>query len=196
MPLSIAALERRPEENGSLRRSGQIWTRWKCAAGQLARHAVARADDVLPAASLDVIAADHSLDLSRRAGSLAGQAGMAHDAADVIDREACGDWLNAAGPSHETSDRSIGENTMRSLLALSLLIIFGASADAATVHHYRTRHHAVIPPGVASSFAAAPSWTYAPPAPPVPYDYMPSYGSTPSYGGDLSTLGGQPPCGC
>ena len=44
---------------------------------------------------------------------------------------------------------------MRSILVLGLLMILCASANAATLHH-RTRHHVVIPAGVASSFAAVP----------------------------------------
>jgi hypothetical protein len=79
-----------------------------------------------------------------------------------------------------------GGNTMRNLLALGLLITLSAPADAATLHHYRTRHHVVVRPGMNSSFAAVPGWAYARSAPPVQYDYSP----------DLSTLGGQLPCGC
>jgi len=75
---------------------------------------------------------------------------------------------------------------MRSLLVLGLLITLSAFADAATLHHYRTRHHAMVRPNLNSSFAAVPGWAYVRPAPPVQYDYSP----------DLSTLGGQPPCGC
>ena len=45
---------------------------------------------------------------------------------------------------------------MRFVLVLGLLMSFSASADAATAHHYRTRHHVIIRPGVASSFAAVP----------------------------------------
>ena len=75
---------------------------------------------------------------------------------------------------------------MRIFLALGLLITIGASADAATLHRYRMRHHVIVRRGLDLSFAAVPAWTYARPAPPVQYDYSP----------DLSTLGGQPPCGC
>jgi len=45
---------------------------------------------------------------------------------------------------------------MRSILIIGLLMTLWASANAATLHHHRTRHHVVIPPGVASSFAAVP----------------------------------------
>jgi hypothetical protein len=45
---------------------------------------------------------------------------------------------------------------MRSILIISLLMTLCASANAATLHHHRTRHYVVIPPGVASSFAAVP----------------------------------------
>jgi len=82
-----------------------------------------------------------------------------------------------------------GENTMRNFLTLGLLITLSASADAATLHHYRTRHHVIVRPGLNSSFAAVPGWAYARPAPPVQYDDTPSYN-------DPSKLGGPPPCGC
>ena len=52
------------------------------------------------------------------------------------------------------------EETMRSILALSLLIALGGAANAASVHH--THRHTVAPtqqgaPGSASSFAYAPA---------------------------------------
>jgi hypothetical protein len=75
---------------------------------------------------------------------------------------------------------------MRNFLTVGPLITLSASASAATLHHYRTRHHVIVRPGLNSSFAAVPGWDYARPAPPIQYDYSPS----------LSTLGGQPPCGC
>lgn len=75
---------------------------------------------------------------------------------------------------------------MRNFLAFVLLITLGASADAATLHHYRTRHRVILHPDLYTGFAAVPGWAYARPAPPVQYDYSP----------ELSTLGGQPPCGC
>lgn len=75
---------------------------------------------------------------------------------------------------------------MRSFLALSLLIILIAPADAATLHHHRTHHHVTARPGPNSSFAAIPGRAYARPSPSAQYDYSP----------DLSTFGGQPPCGC
>ncbi len=53
---------------------------------------------------------------------------------------------------------------MRSILALGLLITLCGSADAATVHHSRTRHHVIV----------RHSWAYAPPPPPVHYDDQPS----------------------
>jgi hypothetical protein len=52
---------------------------------------------------------------------------------------------------------------MRSVLALGLLITLCASANAATVHHLRTRHHHVIvrpSQGVtAPARFAVPGWT-------------------------------------
>ncbi len=71
---------------------------------------------------------------------------------------------------------------MRSVLALGLLIALGASADAATLHHARTRHHVFIPPGVASSFAAVPGWSYERPRSPI-YDDTPDYRDASKSGG-------------
>lgn len=75
---------------------------------------------------------------------------------------------------------------MRSILVLGLLMSLFASANAATLHHHRTRHHAVIPPGVASSFAAVPGWTDAAPPPAVHFDGAPSYHDASKYGGDAA----------
>src|SRR6266436_3849447 len=83
-------------------------------------------------------------------------------------------------------DRLIGANTMRSILVLGLLMTLCASANAATLHHYRTRHYVVIPPSVASSFAAVPGWTYAPPRPAVQYDDTPSYNDPSKSGGETA----------
>ena len=70
---------------------------------------------------------------------------------------------------------------MRSILALGLLITLCCSADAATVHHFRTRHHHVTS-NVANSFA------YEPARQPVHYN-APSYNDVPSYN-DASKFGG------
>jgi hypothetical protein len=78
---------------------------------------------------------------------------------------------------------------MRSILAilpLGLSMTLSASVNAATPHHHRTRHHVVIPAGVASSFAAVPGWTYAPPPPAVHYDDTPSYNDPSKYGGSAA----------
>ena len=64
---------------------------------------------------------------------------------------------------------------MRSILALGLLITLCCSADAATVHHFRTRHHHVT-----SRFAN--SFAYVPPRPPVHFD-APSYNDASQFGG-------------
>jgi hypothetical protein len=72
---------------------------------------------------------------------------------------------------------------MRYVLGLGLLITLCASANAATAHHSRTHHHVIIRPGVTSSFAAVPGWTYAPPRPPVHYDDTPSYDDPSKFGG-------------
>jgi hypothetical protein len=62
---------------------------------------------------------------------------------------------------------------MRSIPVLGLLIALSTAADAAAIHHHRTRHYLIIPRSVASSFAAVPSWASAPP--PVHYGDAPSY---------------------
>jgi hypothetical protein len=58
-----------------------------------------------------------------------------------------------------------------------------ASANAAALHHHRIRHHVIISPGVASSFAAAPGPAYAPPLPAVHYNDTPSYNDPSKFGG-------------
>jgi hypothetical protein len=64
---------------------------------------------------------------------------------------------------------------MRSILVvLGLLIALSTSADAATVHHSRTKHH--LSPNVASSFNFAPSWGYERTAPSAQY-----LGNPPAY---------------
>ncbi|WP_245332467.1 hypothetical protein [Bradyrhizobium erythrophlei] len=51
-------------------------------------------------------------------------------------------------------------NAMRSVLALGLLISLCVSANAATVHHAKPRHHLIVRPsqGVTPGFAI-PGWT-------------------------------------
>ncbi|WP_159005625.1 hypothetical protein [Bradyrhizobium sp. S69] len=63
-----------------------------------------------------------------------------------------------------------------------LLFAFGASADAATLHHYRTRHH-----HVASRFVN--SYAYEPAQAQVRFNAPSSYSETPSYN-DASKFGG------
>ena len=79
---------------------------------------------------------------------------------------------------------------MRSILVvLGLLIALSTSADAATMHHSRTRHH--LSPNVASRFNFAPSWGYERTAPSVHYEYTPpGYISGPNNLGGL--VGGNP----
>jgi hypothetical protein len=72
---------------------------------------------------------------------------------------------------------------MRSILALGFLIALGASADAATLHHFRARHHLFISPNVASSFAAVPDRDYERLPPAVRYDDAPSYNDPSKFGG-------------
>jgi hypothetical protein len=72
-------------------------------------------------------------------------------------------------------------NILGAATVVGLLITFGASADAATVHHYRTRHH-----HVASRFVN--SYAYEPAQAAVRFN-APSYNETPSYN-DASKFGG------
>jgi hypothetical protein len=79
---------------------------------------------------------------------------------------------------------------MRSILVvLGLLIALSTSADAATKHHSRTRHH--LSPNAASSFNFAPGWGYERTAPSVQLDVSPpGYISGPNNLGGL--VGGNP----
>jgi hypothetical protein len=60
---------------------------------------------------------------------------------------------------------------MRSILVLGLLIALSTSADAATMHQSRARHH--LSPNVASSFNFAPGWGNERTAPSVHYEVSP-----------------------
>jgi hypothetical protein len=73
---------------------------------------------------------------------------------------------------------------MRSVLVLGLLIALSTSADAATMHHSRTRHH--LSPNAASSFNFAPGWGYERTAPSVYEDTPPAFGDP----GNPNNLGG------
>jgi len=74
---------------------------------------------------------------------------------------------------------------MRSILVvLGLLIALSTSADAATMHHSRTRHH--LSPNAASSFNFAPGWGYERTAPSVYEDTPPAFGDP----GNPNNLGG------
>ena len=67
--------------------------------------------------------------------------------------------------------RSIGEKTMRSIWALSLLVTLCASANAATVHHAH-RRHAIPNQGMIASDSAS-GFAYAPPGPAIHYRAAP-----------------------
>jgi hypothetical protein len=67
---------------------------------------------------------------------------------------------------------------MRSILALSLLVTLGASANAATVHHARHRH-AVVLPNQGYVTDPASSFAYAPGGPRVHYQPAPEYSDQP-----------------
>jgi hypothetical protein len=75
---------------------------------------------------------------------------------------------------------------MRSILVFSLFMALCASANAATVHRHHMRHHVVMSPGVASSFAAVPRSGYAAPRPADPYDDTPSYNDPSKFGGSTA----------
>jgi hypothetical protein len=101
---------------------------------------------------------------------------MSHDAADVNNREAALDWGDAICRSHKYQRWISWSKCHRSVLVWGLLMIFCTSADAATAHHYRTRH-VIMHPGVSSSFAAVPGnqgtavppgWYKFPGYPPIP----------------------------
>jgi hypothetical protein len=72
-------------------------------------------------------------------------------------------------------------NILGAATVAGLLIAFGCSADAATLHHYRTRHH-----HVASRFVN--SYAYEAPRAPAHYS-TPSFNDRPSYD-DASKFGG------
>jgi hypothetical protein len=72
---------------------------------------------------------------------------------------------------------------MRSVLALGLLIALCASAEAASVHHFKSRH-AIVGPGQGKTLrSSVPGWAYAPAQPPVLQDQTPSYDDPSKFGG-------------
>jgi hypothetical protein len=79
-----------------------------------------------------------------------------------------------------------GENAMRSFLALSLLMISGASASAATVHHTIPRHHVIVRPSQRFPGYAVPGWAYAAPPPAVHYGDTPGYNDPSKFGGSTA----------
>jgi hypothetical protein len=68
-----------------------------------------------------------------------------HNPANLIDREAAGAWGRSRSRAHD-GVRVATEHAMRSIIALGLLVALYTSAGAATVHHFRTRHHITIQP--------------------------------------------------
>jgi hypothetical protein len=73
---------------------------------------------------------------------------------------------------------------MRSVLVLGLLIALCASADAAGVHHFKSRHVMVRPSQGLILRSGVPGWAYAPaPQSPVHYDDTPSYDDPSKFGG-------------
>jgi hypothetical protein len=69
---------------------------------------------------------------------------------------------------------------MRSVLAVGLLITLCASADAATVHHFRSRHHVIIQ--TSQGTCVPPACYKFPGYPPLPPDAIRTH--------DPSTFGG------
>ena len=74
---------------------------------------------------------------------------------------------------------------MRSVLALGLLIALCASANAATVHHSKSRHHVSVRHayGMVPRFVVRPSQGFDPRFPPVLQDQTPSYNDPSKFGG-------------
>ncbi len=71
---------------------------------------------------------------------------------------------------------------MQYVLALGLLVTLCASADAATVHHYKQRH--VVLRGINPGFTPfRRAWAYAPARAPVYYHDTPSYNDPSKFGG-------------
>jgi hypothetical protein len=77
-----------------------------------------------------------------------------------------------------------GASTMRSLLALGLLMTLCASASAATVHH--PRHQVIARSSEGFLGYAVPRWAYAAARPAVHYDDTPSYDDPSKFGGDAA----------
>ena len=70
--------------------------------------------------------------------------GMPHDPANLTGCEVVTPWDR--GRSYAPDEGSYGVIGMRSVFALGLFIFLYASAHAATVHHFRTRHPVTIQP--------------------------------------------------
>jgi hypothetical protein len=79
-----------------------------------------------------------------------------------------------------TRGRLTGENAMRGILALGLLIGLVVSADAASVHH---RRHAVVSPNQDYSQGVRSGYAYAPDGPAAPYNQFnePYFGASQGY---------------
>jgi hypothetical protein len=100
---------------------------------------------------------------------------MPRDPLDLNAVEVVADCGDAALASHRKRGRSIGANTMRSVLALGLLMSVCASANAAGVHHSKPRRVIVLH----SHNMLSPRFV----VPPVKYDDTPSYNDPSKFGG-------------
>ena len=95
---------------------------------------------------------------------------MPDNRADVTDRETDTDGGGASRAPHNRGDSAIGARAMRSalasgLVALGLLVMPCASADAATVHHVRKRQPVTVSP---AQEVIPPGWYKFPGYPPIP----------------------------
>jgi hypothetical protein len=97
---------------------------------------------------------------------------MVHGIPNLNDPEAVTDCGAAARAPNSNGGWPIGANTMRSVLALGLLIALCVSASAARVHHSKPRHVIVRP-----------SQAVDPRFPPVLQDQTPRYDDPSKFGG-------------
>ena len=103
----------------------------------------------------------------------------AQDAFDETDRYSRSDW-EVQRASYRSGGTN-GENAMRSVTALCLLITLCASTDAAAAHRSRPLHVIVRDKHGLNLGFAAPGWTRS--GPRIHYRETPSYDDPSKYGG-------------